>query len=89
MKTAVHNKKLRVTSERQMKQGRNEAVAEVGATHKDVRRPRGRSGGAKTATAVIPVELTISHAYTLELLILVESNQIRVTEQMQQWYASW
>jgi hypothetical protein len=102
-KSAVHDKQLRVLSERKMKQERNEATAEVARLTKqcddlqtdlDVERAgephlRVNDPASDIAVAVIPVELSIDRAHFQKLSTVFKSNQISIAEQMQQWYANW
>ncbi|UPX15054.1 Trafficking protein particle complex subunit 31 [Ascochyta rabiei] len=99
-KAATHHQQLRTTSERRMKQERNEAVAEAQSLKKlckDLQadleversgRPHLRKGNttSDTTTAVIPIELSIYRGDFLKLSNDLDANQFTITEQMQRWY---
>lgn len=102
-KHAVHDKQLRVSSERKMKLERNEAVAKVASLTKlcddlqsnlDVEtagRPHLRKGDTSSdeGIAVVPIEISIRRTHYQSLLTIFECNQTSITEQMQRWYNDW
>ncbi|KAG9200523.1 hypothetical protein G6514_006865 [Epicoccum nigrum] len=93
---AVLDKQLRISSERQMKNERNESftkVASLTRTCDEVQsdlqeetsgKPHLRkiSTSSDEAVAVIPIELTILRKYFVSLVPVFESYQIGVTEEM-------
>ncbi len=99
-KNAVHDKQKRVSSERKLRQERNEAIAEAQSLAKSCEdlqadleversgRPHLRKGdtAADTTTAVIPIELTICRGDFLQLSNVFDSTQVTVTQQLQHWY---
>jgi chromosome segregation ATPase len=102
-KHAVQDKQLRVSSERQMKNERNEAFAKVASLTRmcdelqsDLKEEtsgqphlRKVSTSSDEAVAVIPVELTVQRKHFVSLVPVFESYQISITEETQRWYDEW
>ncbi|KAF2997048.1 TRAPP subunit trs31 [Curvularia kusanoi] len=102
-KHAVHNKQLRVSSERKMKDERNEALAKVASLTKRCDelqsdlleetsgRPHLRkiNDSSDEAVAVIPIEVTVLRSHFIRLFADFESYQLSITEEMQRWYDGW
>jgi hypothetical protein len=100
---AVLDKQLRISSERQVKNERNEAFAKVASLTRmcdelqsDLQeetsgKPHLRkiSTSSDEAIAVIPIELTILRKHFVSLVPVFESYQIGITEEMQRWYDGW
>lgn len=99
-KHAEQDKQLRVSSERKMKNERNEAFAKLASltrTCDDLQsdlqeetsgQPHLRkiSASSDEAVAMIPIELTVLRKHFVSLVPVFESYQLGITEEMQHWY---
>jgi hypothetical protein len=99
-KHAERDKQLRISSERKMKNERNEAFAKLASLTRmcdelqsDLQeetsgQPHSRkvSASSDEAVAVIPIELTVLRKHFVSLVPIFESYQIGITEEMQRWY---
>ena len=102
-KNAVQDKQLRVSSERKMKNERNEAFAKLASLTKlcdelqsDLQEEssgqphlRKVSAYSDEAVAVLPIELTVLRKHFVSLVPVFESYQIGMTKEMQCWYDGW
>ncbi|KAF2260385.1 hypothetical protein CC78DRAFT_547588 [Lojkania enalia] len=102
-KSAVHDKNQRLASERKMRKERNDALAayeEQKKISEELRvelevercgRPHLREDGteADETTVVVPIEFKIDRADFRKLVIVFDSNQMKITDELERWYKQW